>query len=185
MKYGMGEKVRRYGMKIKAMLLAFAFILFPVLSDARCRTVGESASLGSDTAPSRFTRRNAWRRLARITITPYSCGPATVSESRSLSWRCRLPWSGPVWGPFRIPGPSASKPRSSECRRSRPYEHLRRVRNEARELGTQLFRRPKEVGCVIVTQNRDLRDCHRCPGSRRRVDVSQGGRWAVRHSQGY
>ena len=35
-------------MKITVMLLVFAFILFPVLSDARCRTVGESASLGTE-----------------------------------------------------------------------------------------------------------------------------------------
>ncbi len=42
----MEEKVWSYGMKITVMLLVFACILFPVLSDARCRTVGESASLG-------------------------------------------------------------------------------------------------------------------------------------------
>lgn len=33
-------------MKINAMLLACTLILLPALSDARCRTVGESASLG-------------------------------------------------------------------------------------------------------------------------------------------
>ena len=35
-------------MKIKAMLLMLTMILLPSLSDARCRTVGESASLGSE-----------------------------------------------------------------------------------------------------------------------------------------
>jgi hypothetical protein len=35
-------------MKICAILLMCTMILFPSLSDARCRTVGESASLGSE-----------------------------------------------------------------------------------------------------------------------------------------
>lgn len=35
-------------MKINAMLLMLTMILLPSLSDARCRTVGESASLGSE-----------------------------------------------------------------------------------------------------------------------------------------
>ncbi|HZN44545.1 MAG TPA: hypothetical protein VFB56_04425 [Nitrospiraceae bacterium] len=35
-------------MKINAMLLMFTLVLLPALSDARCRTVGESASLGSE-----------------------------------------------------------------------------------------------------------------------------------------
>ena len=35
-------------MKINAMLLMCTLILLPALSDARCRTVGESASLGSE-----------------------------------------------------------------------------------------------------------------------------------------
>ena len=35
-------------MKITAMLLMFSLTLLPVLSEARCRTVGESASLGSE-----------------------------------------------------------------------------------------------------------------------------------------
>jgi hypothetical protein len=35
-------------MKINAVLLMLALILLPAFSDARCRTVGESASLGSE-----------------------------------------------------------------------------------------------------------------------------------------
>jgi hypothetical protein len=35
-------------MKINAILLMLTMILLPALSDARCRTVGESASLGSE-----------------------------------------------------------------------------------------------------------------------------------------
>ena len=35
-------------MKVNAMLLMLTLILLPALSDARCRTVGESASLGSE-----------------------------------------------------------------------------------------------------------------------------------------
>jgi hypothetical protein len=35
-------------MKINAMLLMLTVILLPAVSDARCRTVGESASLGSE-----------------------------------------------------------------------------------------------------------------------------------------
>ena len=35
-------------MKINAMLLMLTMILLPMLSEARCRTVGESASLGSE-----------------------------------------------------------------------------------------------------------------------------------------
>lgn len=35
-------------MKLNAMLLIFTVILLPLWSDARCRTVGESASLGSE-----------------------------------------------------------------------------------------------------------------------------------------
>lgn len=35
-------------MKIGAILLMLTMILFPSLSDACCRTVGESASLGTD-----------------------------------------------------------------------------------------------------------------------------------------
>ena len=35
-------------MKINAVLLMLTMILSPSLSDARCRTVGESASLGSE-----------------------------------------------------------------------------------------------------------------------------------------
>ena len=35
-------------MNINALLLLCTLILLPVLSDARCRTVGESASLGSE-----------------------------------------------------------------------------------------------------------------------------------------
>ena len=35
-------------MKMNAILLMFMVILLPALSDARCRTVGESASLGSE-----------------------------------------------------------------------------------------------------------------------------------------
>ena len=35
-------------MKINAMLLMLTVVLVPTLSDARCRTVGESASLGSE-----------------------------------------------------------------------------------------------------------------------------------------
>jgi hypothetical protein len=35
-------------MKFNAMLLMLSLILLPALSDARCRTVGESASLGTE-----------------------------------------------------------------------------------------------------------------------------------------
>lgn len=35
-------------MKTNALLLMFTMILLPSVSDARCRTVGESASLGSE-----------------------------------------------------------------------------------------------------------------------------------------
>jgi hypothetical protein len=35
-------------MRITVLLLMFALILLPAMSDARCRTVGESASLGSE-----------------------------------------------------------------------------------------------------------------------------------------
>ncbi|SLM49859.1 conserved protein of unknown function [Nitrospira japonica] len=35
-------------MKIGAIVLMLAVVFFPALSDARCRTVGESASLGSE-----------------------------------------------------------------------------------------------------------------------------------------
>lgn len=35
-------------MKLNVMLLIFILVQLPVLSDARCRTVGESASLGSE-----------------------------------------------------------------------------------------------------------------------------------------
>lgn len=35
-------------MKINVILLMLTVILLPALSDARCRTVGESASLGSE-----------------------------------------------------------------------------------------------------------------------------------------
>ena len=35
-------------MKVNAMLLMLTVVLLPMLSDARCRTVGESASLGSE-----------------------------------------------------------------------------------------------------------------------------------------
>jgi hypothetical protein len=37
-----------HAMKIYVMLLIVTLILLPSLSDARCRTVGESASLGSE-----------------------------------------------------------------------------------------------------------------------------------------
>lgn len=35
-------------MRINAMLLMLTVLMLPALSDARCRTVGESASLGSE-----------------------------------------------------------------------------------------------------------------------------------------
>lgn len=35
-------------MKLNAMVLMLTMVLLPSLSDARCRTVGESASLGSE-----------------------------------------------------------------------------------------------------------------------------------------
>jgi hypothetical protein len=35
-------------MKLKAMVVLLSLLLVPALSDARCRTVGESASLGSE-----------------------------------------------------------------------------------------------------------------------------------------
>jgi hypothetical protein len=35
-------------MKLGVIVLIFALLLMPVVSDARCRTVGESASLGSE-----------------------------------------------------------------------------------------------------------------------------------------
>lgn len=35
-------------MKVNTLVLMLTMILMPVLSDARCRTVGESASLGSE-----------------------------------------------------------------------------------------------------------------------------------------
>jgi hypothetical protein len=35
-------------MRITVLLLMFALILLPAMSDARCRTIGESASLGSE-----------------------------------------------------------------------------------------------------------------------------------------
>lgn len=35
-------------MKINATLLMLALVLLPTFSDARCRTIGESASLGSE-----------------------------------------------------------------------------------------------------------------------------------------
>ncbi|MDF0643935.1 MAG: hypothetical protein P0111_07880 [Nitrospira sp.] len=35
-------------MKLGALVLMFAIVLLPALSDARCRTVGESVSLGSE-----------------------------------------------------------------------------------------------------------------------------------------
>lgn len=35
-------------MRVTVLLLMLALVLFPAVSDARCRTVGESASLGSE-----------------------------------------------------------------------------------------------------------------------------------------
>ncbi len=35
-------------MKINAMLLMLALVFLPAFSDARCRTIGESASLGTE-----------------------------------------------------------------------------------------------------------------------------------------
>jgi hypothetical protein len=35
-------------MRITVLLLMFALILLPAMSDARCRTIGESASLGGE-----------------------------------------------------------------------------------------------------------------------------------------
>jgi hypothetical protein len=35
-------------MKLVVMLLTLALVLLPALSDARCRTVGESASIGTE-----------------------------------------------------------------------------------------------------------------------------------------
>jgi len=42
------DKNRRDGMKINAIVLMLMVVLLPALSDARCRTVGESAGLGSE-----------------------------------------------------------------------------------------------------------------------------------------